>query len=637
MAFDGITVSNIVYELQNKIIGGRIYKIYQPEPDELNLVIKTPEGNYRLLLSANATLPLLYLTTENKNNPMTAPNFCMLLRKHIGNGRIVQIEQPQFERIVVFTIEHFDEMGDLCRKKLIIELMGKYSNIIFTDDQDLILDSIKRVGSQISSVREVLPGRSYEFPPDQDKRSPFEVDRAFYEDIMVLKPTSLAKMIYGSITGFSALVANEICYRAGLDGSSSTEILREGSDRNGMESRREGADRDSTGSQREGADRDSTGSQRDGADGDSGLGSRCGEPRGSSEKERLYEQLQAVIQVLREHQYTPGIYYDAEGNPTEYASIELTMYSDARWVRQDSVSETLQEYYAAKSRVSRIRQKSSDLRKIVSTILERTAKKYDLQRSQLRDTEKRDTYRIYGELINTYGYGIEEGAKSFTALNYYTNEEIEIPLDPTLTPAENSKRYFARYNKLKRTYEALTEQLRQTETELYHLRSIQTSLELTLEDSDLADIRRELTEYGYVKSHGFQKKKERVVKSKPFHFISSDGYHMYVGKNNYQNEEITFKLAGGNDLWFHAKQAPGSHVIVKTEGHEEIPDRTYEEAARLAAYYSSERTGSKVDIDYTRRSNLKKTPGGAPGFVIYHTNYSMTIAPDIRGIEEVEE
>ena len=502
MAFDGITVSNIVYELQNKIIGGRIYKIYQPEPDELNLIIKTPEGNYRLLLSANATLPLLYLTTENKNNPMTAPNFCMLLRKHIGNGRIVQIEQPQFERIVVFTIEHFDEMGDLCRKKLIIELMGKYSNIIFTDDQDLILDSIKRVGSQISSVREVLPGRSYEFPPDQDKRSPFEVDRAFYEDIMVLKPTTLVKMIYGSITGFSALIANEICYRAGLDGSNSTEILREGSDRNGMELR------------------------RDRADGDGSIGSRCEDPQESSDKERLYEQLQAVIQVLREHQYTPGIYYDAEGDPTEYASIELTMYSDARWVRQDSVSETLQEYYAAKSQVTRIRQKSSDLRKIVSTILERTAKKYDLQRSQLRDTEKRDTYRIYGELINTYGYGIEEGAKSFTALNYYTNEEIEIPLDPTLTPAENSKRYFARYNKLKRTYEALTEQLRQTETELYHLRSIQTSLELTLEDSDLADIRRELTEYGYVKSHGFQKKKERVVKSKPFHYISSDGYHI---------------------------------------------------------------------------------------------------------------
>ncbi|MBQ8983993.1 MAG: NFACT family protein [Lachnospiraceae bacterium] len=585
MAFDGITVSNIVYELQNKIIGGRIYKIYQPEPDELNLIIKTSEGNYRLLLSANATLPLLYLTTENKNNPMTAPNLCMLLRKHIGNGRIVQIDQPGFERIVVFHIEHFDEMGDLCRKKLIIELMGKYSNIIFTDDQDMILDSIKRIGSQISSVREVLPGRRYEFPPNQDKISPFEVDKAYYEAVMITKPTTLAKMIYGSITGFSSLIANEICYRAGLDGSSSTELLR----------------------------------------------------NMSNDKECLYEQLMIVIRILQDHQYTPGIYYDDEEIPVEFASIELTMYSDARWVRQESVSETLQEYYAGKNRITRIRQKSSDLRKIVSTILERTVKKYDLQRSQMKDTEKRDTYRVYGELINAYGYGIEEGAKSFTALNYYTDEEITVPLDPTLTPAENSKRYFAKYNKLKRTYEALTEQIAQTEAELLHLRSIQTSLELTLEDSDLADIRRELTEYGYVKAHGPQKKKERIVKSKPFHYISSDGYHMYVGKNNYQNEEITFKLANSNDLWFHAKQAPGSHVIVKTEGREEIPDRTYEEAARLAAYYSSERTGSKVDIDYTRRSNLKKTPGGAPGFVIYHTNYSMAIEPDIRGIREIQE
>lgn len=589
MAFDGITVSNIVYELQAKILGGRIYKIYQPEPDELILIIKTPDGNYRLLLSANATLPLLYLTTENKNNPMTAPNFCMLLRKHIGNGRIIEIEQPQFERIVIFHIEHFDEMGDLCRKKLIIELMGKYSNLIFTDEAGMILDSIKRVGSQISSVREVLPGREYVFPPGQDKISPYALTRDYYEETMLHKPTTLSKMIYGSITGFSALIANEICYRAGLDGNSSSEFLRNS---------------------------------------ESHMHEDC--------KGRLYECLQAVIDQLREHQYTPGIYYDAEDIPKEFASIELTMYSDVRWVRQDSISETLQEYYAAKSQATRIRQKSSDLRKIVSTILERTAKKYDLQRSQMKDTEKRDTYRIYGELLNTYGYGIEEGAKSCQALNYYTNEEITIPLDPELTPAENSKRYFSKYNKLKRTYEALTEQISQTEQELYHLRSIQTSLEMTLEDSDLADIRRELSDYGYVKPHG-GKKKDRMPKSRPFHYLSSDGYHIYVGKNNYQNEEITFKLANGNDLWFHAKQAPGSHVIVKTEGQEEIPDRTYEEAARLAAYYSSERTGSKVDIDYTRRSNLRKTPGGAPGFVIYHTNYSMTIAPDIRGIQEVPE
>lgn len=593
MAFDGIVIANIVHELKSHIINGRIYKIYQPEPDELNLIIKTGQGNYRLLLSASATLPLVYLSTENKNNPMTAPNFCMLLRKHIGNGRIVQIEQPGFERIVVFQIEHLDEMGDLCTKKLIIEIMGKHSNIIFCDEKDMIIDSIKRISAQTSSVREVLPGRSYELPPSQGKISPFDLTRDYFEHNMLTKPLNLCKMIYTSLTGLSPVVANEICDRAGLDGDISTSMLL--------------------------------------TDGDTEGWHIC------NGAELLWEKLSEVVEQIRQNEFQPGIYYDEEDTPIEFSAIRLTMYSDMEWKQNPSISSVLQEYYAAKNNVTRIRQKSSDLRRVVSTAIERTAKKYDLQCSQLKDTEKRDKYRVYGELIHTYGYGIEPEATSFQALNYYTNEEITIPLDPTLTPMENSKKYFAQYNKLKRTCEALTEQVAQTRQELEHLQSIQTALDITLEENDLADIKRELIEYGYIKFKGQSKKKGKVPKSRPFHYISSDGFHMYVGKNNYQNEELTFKVANGGDLWFHAKQTPGSHVIVKTEGNQDIPDRTYEEAARLAAYYSSARTSSKVDIDYTRRLNLKKTPGGAPGFVIYHTNYSMTIEPDIRGIEEVNE
>ncbi|MBP3506436.1 MAG: NFACT family protein [Lachnospiraceae bacterium] len=587
MAFDGIVIANIIHELNTNVLNSRIYKIYQPEPDELNLILKTTQGNYRLLLSASATLPLIYLSTENKNNPMTAPNFCMLLRKHIGNGRIVKIEQPGFERIVVFHIEHLDEMGDLCTKKLIIEIMGKHSNIIFCDDKDVIIDSIKRVGAQMSSVREVLPGRTYELPPSQGKISPLDLSKEYFEQIMLVKPVNLCKMIYTSLTGFSPVVANEICDRAGLDGDSSVSGLLE--------------------------------------------------IEGEEGKERLWAELWNVAEQIRKEEFQPGIYYDEEESPIEFSAIPLYMYSDLDWRKKESISEVLQEYYAMKNNVTRIRQKSSDLRRVVATAIERTVKKYDLQLSQLKDTEKRDKYRIYGELINTYGYGIEPESKSFQALNYYTNEEITIPLDSTITPAENAKRYFAKYNKLKRTFEALTEQVEQTKQELEHLQSIQTALDITLEENDLAEIKRELMEYGYIKYKSDGKKKGKMPKSKPFHYISSDGYHMYVGKNNYQNEELTFKVANGGDWWFHAKQAPGSHVILKTEGQEEIPDRTYEEAARLAAYYSSARTGSKVDVDYTKRANLKKTPGGAPGFVIYHTNYSMTIEPDIRGIEEVEE
>lgn len=592
MAFDGIVIANIIHELNTTILNGRIYKIYQPEPDELNLIIKVPGGNHRLLLSASATLPLLYLSSENKNNPMTAPAFCMLLRKHIGNGRIIRIEQPGFERIVVFHIEHLNEMGDLCRKKLIIEIMGKHSNIIFCDEQDSIIDSIKRIGAQTSSVREVLPGRHYELPPSQDKISPLDVTKDYFEQNMLTKPLNLCKMIYTSLTGFSPVAANEICDRAGLDGDISTGMLRQDTDTEAWHI--------------------------------------------ANGAEQLWEKLSEVVEQIRQEEFQPGIYYDEEDTPIEFSSICLTMYSDMEWRQNPSISAVLQEYYAAKNNVTRIRQKSSDLRRVVSTAIERTAKKYDLQCSQLKDTEKRDKYKVYGELIHTYGYGIEPEAKSFQALNYYTNEEITIPLDPTLTPMENSRKYFARYNKLKRTFEALTEQVAQTRQELEHLQSIQTALDITLEETDLADIKRELMEYGYIRFKGQSKKKGKLPKSSPLHYISSDGFHMYVGKNNYQNEELTFKTANGGDLWFHAKQIPGSHVIVKTEGNQEIPDRTYEEAARLAAYYSAARTSTKVDIDYTRRSNLKKTPGGAPGFVVYHTNYSMTIEPDIRGIQEAE-
>lgn len=593
MAFDGIVIANIVHELNTTILNGRIYKIYQPEPDELNLIIKTPGGNYRLLLSASATLPLIYLTSENKNNPMTAPAFCMLLRKHIGNGRILCIEQPGFERIVIFHIEHLDEMGDLCRKKLIIEIMGKHSNIIFCDEEDRIIDSIKRIGAQVSSVREVLPGRRYELPPSQNKISPLNLTKDYFEQSMLTKPLNLCKMIYTSLTGFSPVAANEICDRAGLDGDISTSMLRTDEDAESWHI-------------------------LDGA-------------------EQLWEKLSEVIEQIRQEEFQPGIYYDEEDTPIEFSAIRLTMYSDMEWRQNPSISAVLQEYYAVKNNVTRIRQKSSDLRRVVSTAMERAAKKYDLQCSQLKDTEKRDKYRVYGELIHTYGYGIEPEAKSFQALNYYTNEEITIPLDPALTPMENSKKYFDRYNKLKRTFEALTEQVEQTRRELEHLQSIQTALDITLDENDLADIRRELMEYGYIRYKSQGRKKGRLPKSRPLHYISSDGFHIYVGKNNYQNEELTFRTANGGDLWFHAKQIPGSHVIVKTEGNQDIPDRTYEEAARLAAYYSAARTSTKVDIDYTRRSNLKKTPGGAPGFVIYHTNYSMTIEPDIREIAEVND
>ena len=576
MAFDGIVISNVVRDMKENLIDGRIYKIYQPEKDELNLVIKNNRENYRLLMSADASLPLIYMQQSSKENPMTAPNFCMLLRKHISNGRIVDVYQPGFERIVVVVIEHLDELGDLRRKKLIIEIMGKHSNIIFATEDDMIIDSIKHISHMVSSVREVLPGRQYEFPPAGGKISPLEVSQDELASRIRNTPSNAIKAIYQNITGFSPVAAAELCYRAGIDGNMPTDSLT-----------------------------------------DDDVNRLCGE-------------FEKVVTDIREGRYTPQIIMDGY-TPVEFSSMDLTMYNDKQVETRDNISQVLDEYFYRKSAVTRMRQKSADLRKIVSNAIERTAKKYDIQLKQLKDTESRDKYRVYGELINTYGYNIEQGADSFEALNYYTNEMIKIPLDKTISVMDNSKRYFAKYNKLKRTYEALTELTATTKSELDHLQSVQAFLDMAIDESSLSQVKDELVSCGYIKGK-YGRKGDRK-KPKPLHYVSKDGFHMYVGKNNIQNDELTFKLANGGDMWFHAKKMPGSHVIVRLEGAGELPDSTYEEAARLAAYYSSGRTAPKVEIDYTERKNIK--PAGAkPGFVIYHTNYSMIAEPNIVGIKE---
>ena len=582
MALDGLVIANVIKELNDTLLGGRINKISQPENDALVLVIKNNRSQYKLFLSANASLPLIYLTQENKPNPITAPNFCMLLRKHLNSARILSITQPGLERIIDIEIEHLNELGDVCTKHLITEIMGKHSNIIFCDDKKMIIDSIKHISGLVSSVREVLPGRDYFIPETQDKWNPLTVDCEHFLEKVMTKPLPIAKALYTSLTGISPLIANEICHRASIDGEASTSSLSE------ME----------------------------------GL--------------HLYKNFERLMADIKNNSFYPNVIYK-NGEPVEFSSTTLTTYNASEHKEFQSISDLLEQYYAQRNTLTRIRQKSVDLRKIVSNAIERTRKKYDLQMKQLKDTDKRDKYKVYGELITAYGYNIEEGSKQMTALNYYTNEEVTIPLDPTITPIENAKKYFDKYGKLKRTYEALTKFTEETKEELEHLESISAALDIALQEEDVIQLKEELMEYGYMKRKFVSKKdaKKQKSASKPFHYICSDGFHMYVGKNNLQNDELTFKFAIGNDWWFHAKGMAGSHVIVKTNG-EELPDRTFEEAGRLAAYYSKARELSKAEIDYTEKKNVKKPNGGKPGFVVYYTNYSLIIEPDITGIEEVK-
>lgn len=346
MSFDGVVISNIVRDMKERLTGGRIYKIYQPEKDEINLVIKNKGNTYRLMLNASASLPLVYFLSENKQNPQTAPNFCMLLRKHVGNGRITKVYQPGFERIIVMEIEHLDEMGDLCHKRLITELMGKHSNIIFVEENGKIVDSIKRIGAQISSVREVLPGCDYVMPPN-GKNNPFDVTKECFYSQILEKSMSIEKAIYSSVTGFSKLIAGEICFEAGIDGNFSTDSLAD------------------------------------------------------SNKAALWKVFSDLKNRIEAGRFEPAIVYHEE-EPVAFSAVPLMMYQDFMVEHFSDISELLLTFYAKKDIYSRMHQKSVDLRKILATAVERTAKKYDIQRKQLKDTEKREKYRIYGELLQTW-------------------------------------------------------------------------------------------------------------------------------------------------------------------------------------------------------------------------------------------
>ncbi len=580
MPIDGTVVANLAQELNTRLVDARVSRISQPEADELLLTCKTNAGQYRLLLSANASLPLAYLTEQNKPAPMTAPNFCMLLRKHLANGRILSVTQPDNERVLILTIEHRDDLGDPCRRRLILELMGKHSNLILVDEDDVILDSIKHISAQISSVREVLPGRRYFIPVQEGKVNPRDETGIQFLDRVQTKPASVAKALYSSYSGVSPLFANELCYRAGIDGDAACASVRK------------------------------------------------------EEWCLLADVFQDVMEQIRSGAFSPHI-YRKDGMPVEFFSLPLRSFADCEEESMASISAVLESFYAEKSAYTRIRQKSADLRHIVNTHLNRARKKLELQKKQYADTEKRDRYKRYGELIHTYGYNIPTGAKSFEAVDYETNEPVTVPLDPTLSPMDNAAKYFARYGKLKRTAEALTGQLKETQAEIAYLESIATALDLAGGESDLSQIRDELTANRYIRTRDKGQKKQ-AAKSAPCHYRSSDGYDLYVGKNNLQNDELTFRFAEGGDWWFHAKQIPGSHVIAKTKNGE-LSDCAFEEAAALAAYYSKARGADKVEVDYVRKKHVKKPNGAKPGFVVYDTNYSMVVKPDIARLQEISE
>lgn len=582
MAFDGTVVRALSKELHDNIAGGRISKISQPEKDEILLTIRGMGKDKRLLISANPSLPLICFVNENKASGNQAPAFCMLLRKHIQNGKIIEVNQIDFERVIKLKIEHRNEMGDTTYKYLMIEIMGKHSNIILINEDKIILDGIKRITPEISSVRTVLPNAAYFIPSSDKKINPLSTTAAKIMETMSRQNKEISKLIYETISGFSPMLGHELCCIANIDDDIFASSLDE------------------------------------------------------AQNLRLKKALEEIIDILKSDHYTPEIYYDKTGKPKDFTVFKSRLYQNLISMSIPTVSDTLVSYYYEKAKIDRLRQKSSDLRLSVNHLLSKNVNKLKLQEKQLQDTGKRDKYKLYGELLNVYAYDIPPKAAFYDADNYYdNNNKVRISLDPALTPSQNSVKYFEKYAKAKRTFDALSSLIPETEQQIAYLESIIMYLNKLKSEQDIEDLKEELIKNGFLKKRVSHKQNKNKTRSKPLHYLSPGGKDIFVGRNNLQNDELSFKFAGKNDWWFHSKTVPGSHVILKNDKNEEIEDEDFEAAARLAAYYSSSES-KKAEIDYTQKKNLIKPPAAPSGYVIYHTNYSMIIDNDISNLRLIE-
>lgn len=585
MALDGITTAAIVHELKTTLLGGRIDKIHQPTGDEIRMSVRGTGVVHKLLLCANSGNPRMHLTQNTKENPMTAPLFCMVLRKHLAGGRIIDITQPNFERIIELNIESSNEMGDMTSKRLILEIMGKHSNLILTDETGRILDSIKRVSHEKSSVREVLPGKEYVLPPAQEKKNPLLTESGDFQFSLHLQEgRKLQEFLYLTYTGISPSMAAEVCHRAGLDASNA-----------------------------------------------------CQETS-TEEGERLFSAFRKLMDQVAENDFSYEIYHHASENRVlDFAVVPMTMLESLNHKAYPSVSTLLEGFYEERDTAYHLKQKAHDMRRLVQSNIDRCVKKREIQLKTVQDVANMDIWKKKGELITANIYAVALGMTTLKTIDFYDESmcEIEIALDPTKTPAENAQKYFYRYNKAKRTLVALEVQRKQNDEELNYLESVLNAIDSARENADLAEIRSELVESGFMRKQAVKKGAPKAKKARPMQFISTDGYTIFVGKSNLQNDELTLRTADSTDLWLHTKDLPGSHVIIRTNGTGEAPATTLEEAANLAAFYSKAKYGSMVPVDYTQRKNVKKPSGAKPGMVIYLTNRTIYVTPDENRIQQM--
>lgn len=575
MALDGITLGLINKEISQYIIGSKVEKIYQPSKCELVFVLRTRAGAYRLYMSAQAISPRIHLTSYNPENPSQPPMLCMLFRKRLVGATLKSITQISCDRVLELHFDATNEIGDRQLLKLYIEIMAQRSNIVLTDENDIIIDAVKRVDETKSTYREILPGGKYLLPPSQNKVNLLETSGV---DIVPLiaenKNQRLSSAILGTVLGVSPIVCREIAYSVAGD------------------------------------------------DIETGLLTVL-------DRENLANKLNEIRNCVNSGDISPQIVFDTDGKPLDFTFFDIKQYGNTLEIKKyESFSELLDFFCFEKDRDMRIKRRAGDMLKLLNNAKERISKKVNLQRVQLEKCADKEALRINAELISSNLYKLEKGAAYYDLENYYDgNKIIRIPANPALTPVQNSQKYYKDYKKAVTAEKLLDGLIKDGEEELVYIDSVLDALSRADSEAQIAEIRQELISGGYIRKRG--KDKIKLPKSlPPYEFTTSDGFKVLVGRNNTQNDKLTFKTAKNYDMWLHTQSFAGSHTIIVSDNRE-ITDTAILEAARIAARFSSSGEAKKIPVDYTLVKNIKKPNGARPGYVIYHIYNTILVEPNM--------
>ena len=588
MPLDAICLGAVTNELNTVLTGCRIEKVYQPDRDEIVIQTRGQGGARRLLVSIAAGTPRVHFIETARENPAVPPMFCMLLRKHVQGAKIAAVTQPAVERMLSIELDTTDEMGVACKKHLICELMGKHSNVVLCGEDNRIIDAMRRVDGDLSGKRQVLPGLFYRMPPAQDKHDPFAVSGVGLAAAAAQADgeQTLDRFLLNTLLGFSPLLCRELAFRATGDTAKPLGTLSD------------------------------------------------------EERNRLAKVYDDFLAYIEEKRWKPFLLTKSEDSAVfDFTFLPVTQYEGLMNMTQyESFSSLLAAFFEKKGRVERMTRRSSDLHKAVVNARDRLARKLSAQKKELASAHDREKYKRTGELITANLYQLEKGMNKAKVIDYYNKDcpEVEISLDVRLTPQQNAQKYFKLYTKSKTAEEVLTEQIRQGSIELDYLESVLVQLGEAETERDLAQLREELTLSGVLSAKQTRNKKgrQKPVQAKPFHYRTTDGFDIFAGKNNLQNDLLTLKIAFKSDIWFHTQKIHGSHVILVTDGREPT-EQAMTEAAMIAAYHSKARLSSMVPVDYTQVRQVKKPAGAKPGMVIYHVYQTAYVTPDETVIEKL--